>query len=227
MHVDLGLALPLGERFPARPLSLANETPPPPGVLAQSRTMKGSGVLRVCRPWVPRVSRWRRASWPRRDPRSCRSCLTSTRSGGCSSPSRSAGSRSRSTRGWMTGSGGGEIGALLTRSAASPGTRAALRRHRRHDPAVLARPRAVPARARGDWANNLRPWREPMPRKDGFWRRRCVARVLATIWLSGGATGVSDVDGLGACPPVVEYSRDPGVKSEAGCARRSSQRRKL
>jgi hypothetical protein len=39
-------------------------------------------------------------------------------------------------------------------------------------------------------------------------RRRCVGLVLATIWLSGCATGSSDLSGHGACPPVVEYSRE-------------------
>ena len=42
----------------------------------------------------------------------------------------------------------------------------------------------------------------------GCWKRRRVALVLATIWLSGCATGASDGGGLGACPPVVEYSRE-------------------
>nr|WP_243837641.1 hypothetical protein [Rhodovulum visakhapatnamense] len=37
---------------------------------------------------------------------------------------------------------------------------------------------------------------------------RRVALVLATIWLSGCATARSDVGRLGACPPVVEYSRE-------------------
>lgn len=45
-----------------------------------------------------------------------------------------------------------------------------------------------------------------MMRNDGCSRRQRVALVLATIWLSGCATGASDVGGLGACPPVVEYS---------------------
>lgn len=42
--------------------------------------------------------------------------------------------------------------------------------------------------------------------KDGCWRRRRVGLALATIWLSGCATGASDVGSPGACPPVVEYS---------------------
>ena len=44
--------------------------------------------------------------------------------------------------------------------------------------------------------------------KGRCWRRRRVALVLATIWLSGCATVGSDADRLGACPPVVEYSRE-------------------
>jgi hypothetical protein len=41
----------------------------------------------------------------------------------------------------------------------------------------------------------------------GCWRRRRVALALATIWLSGCATGASDGDGPGACPPVITYDR--------------------
>ncbi|MCA0871462.1 hypothetical protein LCL97_11540 [Seohaeicola saemankumensis] len=40
------------------------------------------------------------------------------------------------------------------------------------------------------------------------WRRRRVGLLLATIWLSGCATGASDLAGFGACPPVAEYSRE-------------------
>ncbi|TFL16649.1 hypothetical protein DR046_18900 [Jannaschia formosa] len=47
-----------------------------------------------------------------------------------------------------------------------------------------------------------------MMSNDGCSRRRHVALVLATIWLSGCATGASDVSRLGACPSIVEYSRD-------------------
>lgn len=43
---------------------------------------------------------------------------------------------------------------------------------------------------------------------DGCLRLRRVALVLATIWLSGCATVSSDVGRLGACPPVMEYSRE-------------------
>ena len=47
-----------------------------------------------------------------------------------------------------------------------------------------------------------------MTPKGGCSRRRRVALGLATIWLSGCATGASDVASLGACPPVVAYSRE-------------------
>ncbi|ETW12706.1 hypothetical protein ATO8_11829 [Roseivivax marinus] len=47
-----------------------------------------------------------------------------------------------------------------------------------------------------------------MTPNDGCSRRRRVALVLATIWLSGCATDTFDVARLGACPPVVEYSRE-------------------
>ncbi|KIQ69439.1 hypothetical protein Wenmar_01801 [Wenxinia marina DSM 24838] len=46
-----------------------------------------------------------------------------------------------------------------------------------------------------------------MMHNDGCSKRRRVALILATIWLSGCATGASDVVSLGACPPVVEFSR--------------------
>lgn len=47
-----------------------------------------------------------------------------------------------------------------------------------------------------------------MTLNDGCSRRRRVAIIRATIWLSGCATGASDVGSVGACPPVVEYSRE-------------------
>ena len=42
----------------------------------------------------------------------------------------------------------------------------------------------------------------------GCSRRRRLVLALATIWLSGCATGASDGGGQKACPPVVEYSRE-------------------
>jgi hypothetical protein len=44
IHVDLGPARQWGERFPARPVPFAAETPPTRETLAQSRTMKGGGA---------------------------------------------------------------------------------------------------------------------------------------------------------------------------------------
>lgn len=46
-----------------------------------------------------------------------------------------------------------------------------------------------------------------MTHNDGCSKRRRVALTLARIWLSGYATGASDVRSLRACPPVVECSR--------------------
>jgi hypothetical protein len=48
---------------------------------------------------------------------------------------------------------------------------------------------------------------KPMTSADGCSMRRRVALGLVAIWLSGCATGASDVASLGACPPVVGYSR--------------------
>ncbi len=47
-----------------------------------------------------------------------------------------------------------------------------------------------------------------MTRNDGCSRRRRVALALATIWLSGCATGASDGGVATVCPPVVEYGRE-------------------
>lgn len=43
---------------------------------------------------------------------------------------------------------------------------------------------------------------------EGCSRRRRVALGLATIWLSGCATGGSETGGFRTCAPVVEYSRE-------------------
>ena len=42
----------------------------------------------------------------------------------------------------------------------------------------------------------------------GCWKRRLAALTIATISLSGCAAVSSDGGGPGACPPVVEYSRE-------------------
>ena len=47
-----------------------------------------------------------------------------------------------------------------------------------------------------------------MTYKGGCSKRRRVALLPAMIWLSGCATGASDGGAPGACPPVVEYSRE-------------------
>jgi hypothetical protein len=47
MHIDLGPARMWGERFPVRETAFAVETPPAREVLAESRTLKGSGAAGV------------------------------------------------------------------------------------------------------------------------------------------------------------------------------------
>ncbi|TYR33467.1 DUF882 domain-containing protein [Mesorhizobium microcysteis] len=47
MHIDLGPARQWGERFPPRETAFAAETPPAREVLAESRTMKGTGAAGV------------------------------------------------------------------------------------------------------------------------------------------------------------------------------------
>ena len=47
MHIDLGPARQWGERFPVRATAFAAETAPVREVLADSRTMKGSGAAGV------------------------------------------------------------------------------------------------------------------------------------------------------------------------------------
>jgi hypothetical protein len=47
IHVDLGPARQWGERFPARENRFATETPPAREVLADSRTLKGTGAAGV------------------------------------------------------------------------------------------------------------------------------------------------------------------------------------
>ena len=40
------------------------------------------------------------------------------------------------------------------------------------------------------------------------WKRRLAVLVIATSWLTGCATAGFEANGLAACPPVVEYSRE-------------------
>ncbi|WP_173495968.1 MULTISPECIES: hypothetical protein [unclassified Aliiroseovarius] len=43
--------------------------------------------------------------------------------------------------------------------------------------------------------------------------------MIATIWLSGCAAVNSDVGGIGACPPVVEYSKEFQARAAEELAR--------
>ncbi len=47
------------------------------------------------------------------------------------------------------------------------------------------------------------------------WRRRLAALAVATISLSGCATGRSELETAAACPPVVEYSRELQARAAA------------
>jgi len=40
------------------------------------------------------------------------------------------------------------------------------------------------------------------------WRRRLVVLAIATNWLTGCAAVSFETGGVGACPPVVEYSKE-------------------
>ena len=43
---------------------------------------------------------------------------------------------------------------------------------------------------------------------EGCWMRRLAVLVIATSLLTGCATAGFEANGLAACPPVVEYSRE-------------------
>ena len=45
------------------------------------------------------------------------------------------------------------------------------------------------------------------------WRRPLAVLVIATSWLTGCATAGFETGGVGACPPVVEYSREDQVRA--------------
>jgi len=47
----------------------------------------------------------------------------------------------------------------------------------------------------------------------GCWKRQLAALVIGTSLLSGCATVRSDGGGLGACPPVVQHSREFQVRA--------------
>lgn len=52
-----------------------------------------------------------------------------------------------------------------------------------------------------------------MTSKGGCSRRRRVVLGLMMIWLSGCAAGGFDGGGVGACPPVVAYSREEQARA--------------
>ena len=47
----------------------------------------------------------------------------------------------------------------------------------------------------------------------GCWRLRLAVLAIATSWLTGCATAGFEANGLAACPPVVEYSREIQVQA--------------
>lgn len=51
------------------------------------------------------------------------------------------------------------------------------------------------------------------------WRRQLAVLVVATSWLTGCATAGFEANGLAACPPVVEYSREFQARAAKEIAR--------
>ncbi len=102
------------------------------------------------------------------------------------------------------------IASILGGIAASPWARAALR----YGAIALAivlfllSIRRSGERVGRDSRNALKPRRRPMKSNAGCWRRRLAVLVIATSWLTGCATAGFEANGLAACPPVVEYSRE-------------------
>ncbi len=47
----------------------------------------------------------------------------------------------------------------------------------------------------------------------GCWRQRLAVLVIGTSLLTGCATAGFEANGLSACPPVVEYSREPQAQA--------------
>lgn len=52
-----------------------------------------------------------------------------------------------------------------------------------------------------------------MKSSEGCFRRRLAVLAITTSLLSGCAVGGFDGGGFGACPPVVEYSREEQVRA--------------
>jgi len=102
MHIDLGPARQWGEAFAMRASAFAVEVPPAREVLAESRTLRGTGTAGV-EPSAQQVWKWRRTFWQKPNPPSCRLCPISTLCAGCLSRWRSRGLLLRFGRGSMTG----------------------------------------------------------------------------------------------------------------------------
>ena len=47
----------------------------------------------------------------------------------------------------------------------------------------------------------------------GCWRQRLAVLVIVMSWLTGCATEGFEANGLAACPPVMEYSREFQVRA--------------
>ena len=115
IHIDLGPARSWGERFPKRATAFAAETPPAREVLADEPHPEG---WRCRRRRDDRRRRRRGGAGGAggdagRDPAA--GALSRHAALACSSPSRSPASRSRSTRGSMTGNGAAMIARLFAR----------------------------------------------------------------------------------------------------------------
>jgi hypothetical protein len=74
----------------------------------------------------------------------------------------------------------------------------------------------APANARAAWRSALKPWRKSMRCNARYSTRQLAVLAIGTSLLSGCATIASDgARALGACSPVLEYSR----KSKARAAK--------
>ena len=190
MHVDLGPARQWGERFPVRATAFAEETPPAREVLADSRTMKGGGAAGVATLGAAGVE-------------VAQSVLAETQTAilplvpyldtlalGVHRRGARLASRSRSTPGSTTGSGGGDDRRASRRDRRQPDGRG-----RRCATVPSPSPSSCsccrsggPASASGGSLNVSKPRRRPMKSNAGCWRRRLAVLVIATSLLTGCAT---------------------------------------
>ena len=231
MHVDLGPARQWGERFPARSVPFAAETPPAREVLAQSRTMKRAAARQAWRRWVRRRRGGAAGSGGDADCHPAARPVSRYAPLGVHSPSRLGASQSRSTPASMTGAGGGG-------DRWAPRHARRIRHGRARRSATASQPFRsfcflLALRRSGERAGRLAEQLETTERIHDAQRRMLEAaarrpRVSRRSGLSGCATDASDVGSLGACPPVVEYSPEfqaRGLRSWPCCRRdRQSQR---